>query len=497
MQDVEIYPASWYYNACVQGFLEVLAWGLGNEGEEIITEQILRSDGRAVIPGDLMTAAFSPRCIPYEGPPLKEVPEKLPILKRIGWWWIEKSFKEGFISNSNKNRKDNNPTDEEKINMVFGRLFHFKKGYYPNLANLAHLKSVKSKVEFLNLWFDVERIDTLKKATCSFCGQKIELNKIDNIYSTFFLLPMSIHLGNSYEEFPNLFWDGTPNLIMCKQCRSYFLCFHLVSKNGFFINTDSLLVNWYLNHLLAGKIDSDYHQSILNALQYNRQLRNAISSWGLQNTEILLFGPKDVRYYPISARLVRLLLIPQVATLIGRIHKDTKLPSAVNIVWEIILQERFDYLPIVIFKSLRAQLTGKNKEKDPEVIFSSQKNDWPVNNLIQLYFTIKQQIANNKGGAIMGNINLREIRQEARRAPLDLNTNTGKNLAYRLMELTRLNKKTEVYHLLLRLYLSSGTKQQFPVPLARLFETNDSESFKAGIYAFIAGLSCSDTQEDS
>ncbi|GEA15000.1 type I-B CRISPR-associated protein Cas8b1/Cst1 [Moorella sp. E308F] len=483
MQDVEIYPTSWYYNACVQGFLEVLAWGLDvdeKKGEEIVVNEILKKDGRAVIPGDIMTLAFSPRGNPHKDYRLKEVPEELPYLKRIGWWWVEKSYKDGFIPSKEKKAERNKLSEAEKIDMVFRRLFHFKGGYYPNLANLAYLKSTTSKADFLNGWFERDNAATVSTLICSFCGEETKLDINSSIYNTFFTRPVSIYLGNSYEEFPNLFWDGNPNLIMCKRCRSYFLCFHLVSKNRFFINSDSFFVNWYLNRLLAGKVDNIRHQSLLDAMQYDQQLRKAVGSWGLQNMELLIFERNGVEYYPISANLARLLLIPEITLLIGQI--------ANNRVWEFILQERFDYLPTMVYKSLRALINMKNDGKDPEVVFEGPGNTLPVNNLIQLYYAIKQQIASNNGGGKMSHINLKEIREAAAEAPINPARNADKNFVYRLLELTRLNKKTEVYHLLLRIYLTSEEKKEFPPPLARLFETNDCELFKTGIYAFIAGL---------
>lgn len=53
IRDIKIYPSSWYYNACVHGFLEILAWGLGEEGDRIIEEQILQHDGTALIPSEI------------------------------------------------------------------------------------------------------------------------------------------------------------------------------------------------------------------------------------------------------------------------------------------------------------------------------------------------------------------------------------------------------------------------------------------------------------
>ncbi|APC08927.1 type I-B CRISPR-associated protein Cas8b1/Cst1 [Neomoorella thermoacetica] len=482
MQDIEIYPASWYYNACVQGFLEVLAYGLGEKGEEILAGKILQEDGRAVIPGDLMDAAFKPRGTPFpDGYVFREVPAELPGLKRIGWWWVEKSYDMGFMRKEDRGKSVN---EVEKIETVARSLFH-KNANYPNLAQLTW--DLTKKLSFINNWFALEEARD-PSLSCSFCGRQCNPDLDGSVYETSFTRSLSIYLGNSPAVFPNLFWDTRPDLIMCKQCRSYFLCFHLVSKNRFFINSDSLLVNWHLNRLLTGRTGRNGHKTLLSAMQYDRQLRRAVGSWGLQNMELLIFTQDSVEYYPISALLARLLLIPRVSSLIGQIANDR--------IWEIILQERFDYLPTVIYKSLRALLKGGNNEKDPEVVFQDPTNVAPVINLIHLYYTIRQQLARNEGGkGMMGYLDLKAIQAAAAEAPVDLNSNLDKNLVYRLLELTRLNKKTEVYHLLLRLYLTSGDNKQFPASLASLFATSDSELFKTGIYTFIAGLKANENDE--
>lgn len=91
MKDVEIYPSSWYYNACVHGFLEVLAWGLGDKGRDIVEEQFLQDDGSVRIPGELMEAVFSTIDVPAPaGYTFREVPDDVKDLKRIAWWWVEK-----------------------------------------------------------------------------------------------------------------------------------------------------------------------------------------------------------------------------------------------------------------------------------------------------------------------------------------------------------------------------------------------------------------------
>ena len=76
----------------------------------------------------------------------------------------------------------------------------------------------------------------------------------------------------------------------------------------------------------------------------------------------------------------------------------------------------------------------------------------------------------------MDSVNVKELRKIARSSPL--NQNGG--LVFRLLELTRLNRKSDVYHILLRVYVARG--EPFPTLLSNLFTLRNSESFKIGVY---------------
>lgn len=480
MKDVEIYPSSWYYNACVQGFLEVLAWGLGENGNQIIEKEILKPDGKAVIPGKLMEAVFSTKdsSIP-NGCEFREVPADIPELKRIGWWWVEKSYLSGYVTKQDSGKILN---WEEKFDSVWRRLFNI----YADYPNLAQMKWENDrKIVFLNGWFSTEN-EQADNAKCSFCGGDCSSFIDERLLDRFFSLSLSRFLGSAVDKVPNFFWNGNTNLIICKHCRSYFLFFHIVHRNRFFINSDSLQVNWYLNHLLSNKIKNDRNwrqQTLMNAIQYDPQLRKSLGSWGQQNMEVIIFDMKRdasgktkevIETQIISAKVARLILVPRISSLIGKISNFT--------IWNMIINEQIEYLPIVIYKSLRVIISGKDNSNDPEIINSRAQ----ITDLIQLYYEIAIQLEKEKGGAGMSFINLQEIRKSASDAPIKLNDNSGKNLVYRLLELTRLNKKSDVYHLLLRIYVTSG--KVFPDSLARIFEIKDSELFKNGIYAFVAGI---------
>ena len=97
-KDIVIYPSSWYYNACVHGFLEVLARGLGEDGDRIIVEQILQDDGKAVISSDLAQAIFSTDGIAMpNGYNEQPIPTELKKMKRIAWWWTVTGYEADFM----------------------------------------------------------------------------------------------------------------------------------------------------------------------------------------------------------------------------------------------------------------------------------------------------------------------------------------------------------------------------------------------------------------
>jgi CRISPR-associated protein Cst1 len=525
MKDVEIYPSSWYYNACVHGFLEVLAWGLGDKGRDIVEEQFLQDDGSVRIPGELMEAVFSTIDVPAPaGYTFREVPNDVKELKRIAWWWvvctgelylntheqpvtqeiidivfdkylagegtkpISKYLNElGYKTADNKkwgakdisqivaNRNSHKILPENQKNIalmefVFRQAFSKDKMY----QNLTQLTS--NKTDFFNDWFTCN-VDE-GQFHCSFCNSLCTVEEQSK--NTFFSLELSKTLGDSVSEFPNLFWNNNPTLPMCKQCRSYFIFFHFINETKYFVNSDSLKINWYLNRLLHQKMSGSYQKGLFKAISYDNQLRSAVGSWGLQNMEVVLFQKGIANIQPISEHLAKLLLIPRISSLLDVISN--------SLVWDIVFQERFSYLLNLTYKQLRFFLSGKdNKSEDPEIIAESWKSMSRVTTLLELFYAIRQVEQKEKGGKGLASIDFRQIREEAKKSPISVTDNAGKGLVFRLLELTRLNKKTEVYHLLLRTYAAKGSA--FPASLANLFTINDPEIFQTGIYAYIAGLS--------
>jgi len=487
MKDIVIYPSSWYYNACIQGFLETLAWGLGKgeEGERIVQEIILQGDGSAKIPAPLAEAIFNDDSYPMpQGYTCSPAPDGLKKMKRVARWWVEKSFEDGFVGKDYKGKKLD---PLERVDKVCNKLFS-KNCLYENLAQ-SKWEKIK-KIDFLNNWFkNNEHLEGEERISCSFCGEAFipDPDLKARVLDLYFTRSMSSSLGSSLDGFPNLFWDGKPSLPMCKICRSYFLYFHFIDRNGLFINAGSFFSNWHLNRLISGKLKgktSGYHVALLEAMRLDPQLRRGISGWGLQNMEIVLFKNGNVYYYPLSARVAKLLLIPQITALLSKFVKNSNQKKADQpIVWECVIKERFDYLPIAIYKTLRYFLTGTDsKGGDAEIISASLSDFDLISDAAELYIEIIKNLSREKGGADMSYINIRELKNAAATAPLSFNDSK----VFRLLELTRLNRKADVYHLLLREYVVIG--MLFPEVLAKLFAVRDDEVFKTGIYSFISGL---------
>lgn len=471
MNDVIIYPSSWYYNACVYGFLELLAFGLGEE----TVESFFQDDGTVKIPGGLMQAVFSAEKdmgMPEGYSTRVKVPEKVKNMKRIAWWWVEKS------------KKVDSEDEQEIILSTCRSMLGSNKTFYPGLR--PHNEKILPD-DFLNNWFSSQTKGNLR---CSFCNSLCMYDSNEKDRAVFFGRVISSHLGNSVSKFPNSFWDNNQSLLMCTHCRSYFLCFHLVHQKRYFINSNSFKVNWYLNKLLwyeSKSYSNTYQKALLAAISINNRLRSTLGGWGLQNMEVIAFewvnNEETINYYPISRTLAELFLVPAVSSLL-----NTFTSNKYSRVWDTILQERFGHLLTIAYKSLRVYLTGKNIQNDPEVVINSaQESLNPVHDLLFLIYEIKSYLKNKGGGEInMKFINLRQIREDAACAPFNLSDNSSKNMVFRILELARLNKKPDVYHILMRNYIVNGIP--FPPSLARLFEIEDEELFKTGIFTYISGM---------
>ena len=462
MKEITLYPSSWYYNACVHGFLEVLGHGLGTK---VVEKEILNTgDGTVNIPRHLLERMYTPA-----GQLGGEVLDSTE-LTNLAWWWISLGAGRGFLNKTIREKQetgDSNPS--EIMGAVFGNLLAGPSSKYRSLGQSQWSDS--KKIESLNNWFSINR-EEASDIHCGFCGTAFNVDPKERYIDNFFTMSMASNLGLSVGGFPNLAWDYNPNLPVCRVCRSQFLCFHFVRENGFFINTESLSVNWHLNHLLSDKLQKErrqVHHALLGGIKLDPQLRKTLGGWGMQRIEMIQFNGDKVEYFQIPPNLSNLFLIPETSYLIGSIKNKLAL--------DYLFKGRHEYFPDMIYKSIREILSGKSG-KDPEA-----KLEWEdINRTLQLYRHIRINLE-KRGG--LKTVDLNRLSKCAINAPAALKEEKS-GLVFRLLELTRMGKREDVYHLLLRTFIAES--KPFPIELREAFTVDDPALFKNSIYAFIAGL---------
>ncbi|HHW41106.1 MAG TPA: type I-B CRISPR-associated protein Cas8b1/Cst1 [Syntrophomonadaceae bacterium] len=536
MDDLEIYPADWYFNACVQGFLEVLEWGLGKE----TIESFLRDDGSAVIPGDLAEAVFSSAERPLPpGYPSRDEPAD--GIKRIVSWWAGKTFSlqpetsveeqlgdypqelladllevyvggkgegklaEEFIKSTGIAKKvaaslvkallasaargelpGVSPDLAAKVRLTVAARKRLRKGGdYENLATSDSYETLKGVLE---KWFALE--EEGGDLTCAFCGKRFSLDPGDQhprVYEFYFLRTVSSDLGSSPNKLPNFFWNGEPSLPMCRLCRSYLLCSHIVRSYGFFLNTGSFKANWYLNRLLRAESSSSLTGShgfynLLDALAASSRLRKLLGGWTLTGLEVMSLRKGKVEYHFISATVARWLLNTRTSALLRSFSSREEVEERI---WGLLLAERIEDFLDIAYTSLYS-LMGGRQGVEVGVLADSGK----VVDLLKLYAEIKRQ-----GGESVRYLNMDRLREEGRRGPLNTEENSKKNLVFRILELARLGRRDDVYHILLRTYVANG--QIFPEELSRVFEVKDDSLFRTGVFAYIAGVTAGGASDQS
>lgn len=461
-REINIYPADWYYNMCVHGYLEVLELGLGEDE----LKRFFEEDGSVKIPGDVAKAIYGDDKVPMpSGVQCRCEPPNSGI-KRVIWWWAKKSlevFNQELQSKSHEFRKIISP--------IWGKLFHFKAGAYPNL-----LQRKWNEKAFLDSIF--AEIKTKGNVNCSMCGSLFDIEGDTPFYQVFFSQPFSSHLGSSLKEVPNFYWDNTPSLPMCPHCRSYLLCFHIVKPKGIFIDLGSFKVNWEINRLLEQiSAQNNRYRRLSCMTLLGSKIRKAAVGWMLSGINVIAINQNRIRHDTISPRVAQWLIDYRVSRLLRRFEQKEH-----ETIWEHLLGEDTTYFLHLAYRALKVKLGGKPFYKNDEEEKSLQKS-MDVLSLLNLYSVI-QNIERGGKNMRVKSISHEDLCKAGAESPFDVNQNSSKNLIFRLLELTRLGRRDEVFHLLLRAYISEG--RQFPERLSHLLA--QEEEFKAGIFSYIAGI---------
>ncbi|AEG14214.1 hypothetical protein Desku_0602 [Desulfofundulus kuznetsovii DSM 6115] len=479
VEAVTLYPASWYYNACVYGFLKVLAYGLE---EEYVENNVLQKDGTVLLAPELMTALFTT--------PEEETSPKVPIkenrhpplgdIKRLAWWWVEMNRE---IITWEKDELPSDLPPDEVIEKVCSRIIVGKstiKTRHRALKNYTNLCDRNwNKKSFLNMWFSPNKGKGPEK--CSFCGQLISQSEDafeQRPYNRFFLSVLSDDLASSTGKFPNSFWDLKPNLLLCPLCRSIFLCAHFTIVQVLFANTSNFQLTWHFNKFLAKSQRNFFHATrnyqeelFYHFLHFNNQMSRSMGAWELQGLEFLNFTGEGIEHYVLPPIVCNLLLSPIASSLLARIKNRTVL--------KYVLEERFELLPNISYKSLRVALgAAPENSKDPEAGLLLPE----IINLCRLYPEVKKMLERRREFIV---VKTEEVLRCGQEAPAAL-AKEGSSLIYRLLELVRLGKKDEAYYLLLRSYIAEN--RPFPPVLTKVFRLQNVNLFKNFMFSYIAGV---------
>ncbi|NPV53470.1 MAG: hypothetical protein HPY71_08090 [Firmicutes bacterium] len=484
VEGITLYPSSWYYNACLYGFLKVVAYGLG---EDYIERNVLKDDGTIYLCAELLTTVFS---TPKEGPPViplqedREPPLSVSDIKRFAWWWVEMSRE--MIVWEEKDKALSDPSPDDIIQAVCGRVIagmpaivgtHF--GGFQKYYNLFQKEVYRDKKAFLNRWFSAGKAMGLEK--CSLCGQPVCYPEDDfeiRQYHRFFMAVLSYNLASS-PQFPNSFWDLNPNSLICPLCRSILLCSHFAAEQRLFANTNDLAFNWYFNKFLLRShamftrpaSNRNYQELFGRFLHSNSQISLSMGAWRLQGLEFINFTADRIEHYILPPLICDLLLNPIASGLFTKIRNQAVLKH--------IMEERYEHLPNVCYKSLRNALkTTPDNTIDQD--FEARLSLSGTISLCRLYIEIRKLRQEGRNHFM---VNFDEILKAGRESPL---VEDKGSLTFRLLELVRLGRKEETYYLLLRSYIANN--RPFPTALLDVLRLRDLNFFRNSMFGYISGI---------
>ncbi|CQR70770.1 hypothetical protein SOV_42880 [Sporomusa ovata DSM 2662] len=453
---VVLYPSGWYYNACVMGFMEVLEYGLGEDR----VRHFYQKDGTIQLPPQVVETIYS---TPQEKPAADicaEAESPLANLKRLAWWWVEKS----------KPARIDTHDAETIIIETCKSLLGSNKTFYPGL--FAH-NTQGSRIEFLNNWFSLNCDHVLQGNMtyhCSFCGAKYSPDFSGRDYDSFFSNTISKFMGTSLGSFPNAFWGKVPDLVFCKTCRAILLFFHISYKAGMFINAHSFQQMEHLNRIMDNQQDfnSKYYYKnhfLIKLLHRTEQMKQTLGAWQRQGLALVLFSNTGVEEIYLPVEVTGVLFHPSVAGWLRKLHgkEDKEL---------LLFLARGEYARLLgaIYQSVRLLVQSE------QVMTEYQ----PCAHLIHLYQAINCQI--NKG------------RRQTMQIDAVMNLKSGdypefltdQGAKLRLLEMVRLGQRQDIQYFLIRAYVAE--KKSVPETISQALNLENINEFKSVMFAFIAGL---------
>jgi len=482
---LELYPSNWLYNAGVIGFLRVLEWGM--EEEEF--EESIRTFFETGI-FSLPDKAFEEKYFRYEN-----VEEKIYQI----WEWYFSAIGE---IREEKKKKDN------EVNLViknwgyvFNQLFRglFNPGLFSkNISKVNRKKEIEKINEFFCLANNRVLNEKQEILKCSICGEKF--NKESNFEKFYIFSSQHISaLASSSGEkgMPNSFWNLNASMSICLTCTylilHYPLAFTQTSDGEIFINTPDFRVMWYLNKFVreVASKETDARKLFgLSLMQWAIRINQTLGAWTMANIEVIRKKGSIIDHFELSPDVVGILMDNTVAWILTSLGQWKLL--------ELVMRERWSELLIATYCAVRASLADeireghcikkyvipksqKEKEKEKEIKEKSDEMFWK---LPLLFARIKDLTMEDKMKVKSKASIVNSLKKEGEKVK-DLRE-TFKNLAFRILELTRLGKINDAYQAIIRVFIAS--KKPIPTKLVDILGEEDIELQKSYIYAFLSGV---------
>jgi len=503
---IVIYPQSWLHNANVYGFLKVIN-EKSKEGKiSFGVMDILKDDGTVILLDEMLDEMYENDNLEGVTFPRLFVFMMEEIVKREGS--IEKAYNyfkgnigyyENYIANVSLTNKEidellplvSNEQQREILLQVKEKkikipqikkkskelLSKFDDRDLEELRNFL-LQSEKEKFrvylsEIIRSIF--RKPDLSGSERCFLCGNPLRLSENTSIRQRKqFSRILFKEFSSSEGEFPNSFWNINNEYHLCDLCSQFALFRHFVfpknSKKEIFVNVPSFKAIWYLNEAIKAYKDLNIELSVSRAVaEVHMKLQRLLGVWERQNIEIVNYDGKSYSVYYVPQRTVDLLLNTRISSILNSIN-------SIKIFETVIYPERLNKLIEVEYFLLKYFLNPGDDSKIKEYIevFDPKKKRYYAWMIPELF----QEVRNTLGVETVVPVwKMRELGREV--------SQLFERTRYRLLELIRLAKKDEVYHLLLKTYMAN--KKPFPEELNRVFSEND-ENFKNLMFAYVSGI---------
>ncbi|MCD6552066.1 Cas8a1 family CRISPR/Cas system-associated protein [Thermotoga sp.] len=440
-----IYPQGWLHNANVYGFLKVIN-EKSKEGKiSFKLSDILKDDGTVVLTDETLDELY------------------------LDGKFDNLSFPRLFVFILEETVKI-----EEDIEKSYN-YFRGNVGYYENyVAQVKKEKFMENLPKIIRSIF--RKPVLLGSEQCFFCGNPLKTDENKSILQRKqFSRILFKEFSSSEGKFPNSFWNMSNEFYLCDVCSQMALFRHFVFPRrgeGIFVNVPSFKAIWYLNEAIQAYKNLSMELSVSRAIsEVHLKLQRLLGIWERQNVEIIHYDGKSYRMYYMPQRVLELLLNTRISSILNSLN-SIKIFEAV--IYQERLNEILDCEYLLIKYLLDISIAGKSHLSENVKQYVRGDARYYINALPDLF----QEVRNTMGVKQMVPVwRMRELGREA--------SQLFERTKYRLLELIRLAKKDEVYHLILKTYMTR--KKPFPEELNKVFSAED-EDFKNLMFAYVSGM---------